>query len=520
MMGKMVISVPIEKYTFSELSNDLATVRINTYHNSYNPNGSFFEDDCFENSADSFKNKPICCAYEFDDEGNVVDFKEHNEEEKPIGVIPETNNYSIEEIDDLTWACVDALIFKEYCPEAYELLKDGKKISMEIEVLEGFKGKDKFFHIKRFNLLCITVLGDKWSPAMGDNATIDILNNTDSESFATKFSAIINKANEIVDKISTEGGNKMNREEIISKFSVFSKAEGYKEIVDNAELSNEELETQLFSLSQNQLNQFINEALSTVTIIKQYWDGESYETQKYWLEDVVMSDNIAVLWSREDYRNYGVPYSMSGDTVTLDFTNAKRYVVGDWRPFEDGQSEPSNPIEVFVNDIVDQAKNQINNTKESFKVKETEEYKALESDLNTKIEEFKAIEGDLNKIKADFTTLQSNKVSLDEEVKDLRQFKADKEQEFKESQVNEVLAKFTELEKVDGYDELIKDKFNYSLEELETKLKVFAFDNNVVIGKKQKFTKTNEQTPVNLPLEGKSNDGYTGAWDVLDKYTK
>ena len=143
------------------------------------------------------------------------------------------------------------------------------------------------------------------------------------------------------------------------------------------------------------------------------------------------------------------------------------------------------------------------------------------------LQEFKVVEGELDKVKADYTTLNSNysvlqsdKVSLDEEVKDLRQFKADKEQEFKETQVNEVLAKFTELEKVEGYDELIKDKFNYTLEELETKLKVFAFDNNIVIGKKQKFTKTNEQTPVNLPIEGKSNDGYTGAWNVLDKYIK
>lgn len=520
-MSKTVISIPIEKYTFSELDNDTARVRINTFHNSYNPNGSFFEDESLENSQESFKNKPICCAYKYDDEGNIEDFKEHNDEESPIGTIPETNNYAIEEIDELNWACVDGIIFKEYCPEAYQLLKDGKKISMEIEVLDGFKGKDKFFHIKKFNLLCITVLGDAWSPAMGDNATIGLLNDTDSESFATKFSAIINKANEIVDNTSTEGGKKVKREEIISKFSTLNeKVEGYKVIIDNTELSDEELEKQLFSLSQNQLNQFINEALSTEKIIKQYWDGESYETQKYWLEDTIVSDSIAILWSREDYKNYGVSYSMSGDKITLDFANCKRYVVGDWRAFEDGQSEPSNPIEVFANDIVEQAKTQINNTKESFNAKETEEYKTLETELNTKVEEFKVIEGDLNKVKADFTTLQSDKISLDEEVVNLRQFKADKEIEFKEAQVDEVLSKFTELEKVEGYDEIVKDKFNYTLEELETKLKVFAFDNNIVIGKKQKFTTKTEQ-PVNLSLEGKKDGGgYTGAWNVLDNYIK
>lgn len=151
----------------------------------------------------------------------------------------------------------------------------------------------------------------------------------------------------------------------------------------------------------------------------------------------------------------------------------------------------------------------------------------LENKLNIKSEEYKVLEGELNKVKADYTTLNSNfatlqsdKISLDEEIVGLRQFKADKEIEFKESQVDEVLAKFTELQTIEGYDELVKEKFNYTLEELETKLKVFAFDNNIVIGKKQKFS-TKTEKPVNLPLENKiDNGGYTGAWNVLDKYNK
>ena len=538
-MEKVVISVPIEKYTFTEIDSDTARVRINTFHNSYNPNGSCFEDESLENSQESFKNKPICCAYEFDDEGNIIDFKEHNEEEKPIGTIPETNNYSVEEIDGLKWACVDGIIFKEYCPEAYILLKDGKKISMEIEVLSGFKGKDNFYHIKQFKLLCITVLGD-YSPAMGSNATIDLLSQTDSEAFAMKFSTIISKANEIVNNtIVIEGGNKiMKRTEIISKFSTLSKVEGYKSIIDNSNLSDEDLEKELFALSQNQLNQFINESLSTVKIIKQYWDGESYETQKYWLEDVIMSENVAILWSREDYKNYGVTYSMTGDKVTLDFANIKRYVVGDWRQFEDGQAEPINPMETFASDIIEQAKTTIDTVKNSFNVKETEEFKTLEGELtetNKKVEEFAKnetvlnasiteITGELNKVKADYTTLNTNfssletdKVTLDEEVKVLKQYKADNELKFKEAEVDGVLEQYSELTSVTGYEDLVKDKFNYTLEELENKLKVFAFDNNVIISKKQKFNFKNEKGIVNFPIEGNSNNGNSAsAWDELD----
>jgi hypothetical protein len=175
---------------------------------------------------------------------------------------------------------------------------------MEIEVLDGYKGKDKFYHIKRFNLLCITVLGDNYSPAMGDNATIDLFDNTDSEKFALKFNEIINKANSI-DVKSTEGGNVMKRNDIIAKFSALEKVEGYSEIIGDEKLTDEALEAKLFSLSINQLNSFINEALSEKTIIKQYWDGESYETNKYYLEDIVVDEKIAIVWSTEDWKDYG-----------------------------------------------------------------------------------------------------------------------------------------------------------------------------------------------------------------------
>lgn len=555
--NKIVISVPIEKYTFSEISTDLARVRINVYHNSYNPNGSFFEDDCFENSAESFKNKPICCAYQYDDEGEITDFKEHNEEEKPIGVVPETNNYSVDEIDDLKWASVDGLVFKEYCPEAYELLKEGKKISMEIEVLDGFKGKDKFYHIKQFNLLCITALGDNYEPAMGSDATIELFSKTDSESFATKFSAIINKANEIVDKMSTEGGKKVKREEIIQKFSTLSKVEGYKAIVENTELSNEDLEKQLFALSQNQINSAINDVLEDITTIVQRWDGSSYETQRYYLVDTIPSENIAIVCdiADNDYDYYGVPYALMGDEAELNFDNMVEYVVGDWRPYVDGDegNETDDDDLILVNSIkgsfakkiVDKMTKKCNkqesansednknqdspkgcqgdcsNCNDDMKKQCNSCKKTMSEKIETEKEKCSLLETELDSVKGEFVILKSNYAdletqikSLTEENKKLKQFKADKELEFKEAQVDEVLEKYTELQAIEGYDDLVKSKFDYSLEELEVKLKVFAFDNNVTITKKQKFTK-NPEKPVDLPLEKKITSENLGDWDIL-----
>lgn len=496
-----IISLPIEQYSVVNMSDDLARVEINVYHEGYNPNGSFFESCCFENSKESFKNKPICCAYSYKSDGEVEDFKGHEIEEQPCGVIPETNNYSIKKIDDVNWININAFIFKEYCPEAYELLINGKKISMEIEVLDGFKGNDGFYHIKQFNLLCITVLGDDYAPAMGDSATIELLKNI-GDNFAIKFSEIIDRAKLISNQ--SEGGNKVNRDEIIAKFSAIRNIEGYNSIVENKELSDEELEKQLFALSQSQIESAIREVIKNEKIIKTYWDGEAYETEKYWLEDTLPSENIAILWSRDDYKNYGVSYSMNGDKANVDFSSIKRYVRGDWRTFQDGEIEPVSPINMFTEEIIGQATKEMENIKNSFNVLEAEEYKTLQSDLNT--------------VKAEFADLQSEKTSLNEEVESLRKFKLEKDKEGKEVEINSILNEFTQLKDIEGYDEVIKDKFEISSDELIKKLKVFAYDNGVIV-KKQKFQKnTKEPTQLIIDDNKSSNNSYTGAWNILDKY--
>lgn len=499
-MDKILMSLPVEKYIFSEITSDLARVQIHVYHNGYNPNGSFFEDSTFENSKESFKNKPLCGAYIYNDEGEIEDFKEHNIEEQPCGVIPETNNYHVETIDELKWAVVDGLVFKEYCNEAYELLKLGKKISMEIEVLDGFKGTDGFYHIKQFNLLCVTILGDEYLPAMGDNSTISLYANSNSELFVTKFTEIINK---VSDLNVIEGGNKVNRDEIIAKFTAIKNVEGYKTIVENQELSNEELEKELFALSQGQIENALREVISNEKIIKTYWDGEAYETEKYWLEDTLPTENVAILWSREDYKNYGVSYSMEGDKANVDFSSIKRYVRGDWRTFQDGDVEPLSPISMFTEEIIGQATKEMENIKNSFNVSETEEYKTLETDLND--------------VKANFTTLQSEKQSVDEELETLREFKTEIEKSQRETEVNAVIEEYAQLKDIEGYDEIIKEAFNIDKEQLVTKLKVFAFDNGVTLNKKQKFTKKTEVTQLLDDKQSKPIEDL-GAWNILNKH--
>lgn len=501
-MKKLVMSIPIEKYEFTEINSSLAKVRINVFHEKQNPNGSYFEEESLTNNKEGFSNKPIVASYVRNEDDEIEDFQEHNEDESPIGVVPETNNYEVSIIDDLQWVSIDGLIFKDYCPEAYELLKQGKKISMEIDILDGFKGTDGFYHIKKFDLLCITCLGN-YTPAMGDNATITLFSIKDSDSFAIKFSEIINKANDLAIK-DRKDDMRVKRKEIIAKFSLLNEnIQGYKEIVDNANLTDEELEKQLFSLSQNQLKSYIREELSSKKTIKKYWGGESYESNQYYLEDVLSDDSTIIAYDTVDYKYYGIPYTVNGDKVSLDYSNGKRYVYGDWRPYNDGDTEPLNVVQQFSTDIIGQAKAEIEKTKESFNVKETEEYTTLEGELNT--------------VKADFATLQSDKASLDSEVEGLRKFKLDIEQKEQESVVNKLLDEYSILEKIEGYDKVVENKFNVSLDDLEKNLKVFAFDNNIIINKKQKFS-TKPKEPTSIPVENNKTQYSSGAWDILDKY--
>ncbi len=59
------------------------------------------------------------------------------------------------------------------------------------------------------------------------------------------------------------------------------------------------------------------------------WDPE-YMVPRYWMNDI--QDNEVIVMDYSTYRLMGIPYSMNGDNVVLDFENAKRKKVSyaDW----------------------------------------------------------------------------------------------------------------------------------------------------------------------------------------------
>ena len=224
-------------------------------------------------------------------------------------------------------------------------------------------------------------------------------------------------------------------------------------------------------------------------------------------EDSTISINFSKAEFEEDYKSM--------------ITELKSFTL---QSFEEGGSEevPEEKIEMEVQEEIQEpvvetpSEEEFENEEE--KVEEpveepVEEHEAKEEEIEEVDYEAKYNEAinELNELKASFVDLQGelelakdNYSKLEEEVVSLREFKANIEFEEHKAMVDERLDKYSELETIDGYSELIKDKYTCDLDALEKEIKVFAFDNGVILGKKQKKNFSKEVSG-RIPANIKSN---------------
>ena len=224
-------------------------------------------------------------------------------------------------------------------------------------------------------------------------------------------------------------------------------------------------------------------------------------------EDSTISINFSKAEFEEDYKSM--------------ITELKSFTL---QSFEEGGSEevPEEKIEMEVQEEIQEpvvetpSEEEFENEEE--KVEEpveepVEEHEAKEEEIEEVDYEAKYNEAinELNELKASFVDLQGelelakdNYSKLEEEVVGLREFKANIEFEEHKAMVDERLDKYSELETIDGYSELVKDKYTCDIDALEKEIKVFAFDNGVILGKKQKKNFSKEVSG-RIPANIKSN---------------
>jgi len=193
------MSIPTEynKSIVFEADDIKIPVEILVMHDKKNLNKSNFEMDVIESAKESIKNIPILGYIRKIDGSDSKDFAGHEIElsikdgelkfiylERPIGVIPETNNYEYVESNGKTYVKVLGYIWKEYLNEGYEILQENpnKSVSMEITVDDYSIGKDGIIDITAYRYLGVTILGDNVSPGM-EGANLQVLSQ-----FTDKFS--------------------------------------------------------------------------------------------------------------------------------------------------------------------------------------------------------------------------------------------------------------------------------------------------------------------------------------------
>lgn len=317
------------------INNNAHRARLKVLHSGLNQNGSDVTVEAIEESIPTLANKPILAYIERDENGDATGFGGHNShleikekdgelyvteffDEIPIGVIPESHNAKVEEIDGKKYLTCDCLIWKGYSNEAYDMLVENEKndVSCEMEVKALEFDDDGVMQIKKFNFLGVTVIG---VPPGMIGAEIDM----NAEFFSQLREKFTKDINDINAYLKQENNGKEDNE-------LKNNKEEFKQ-TENGNVENADEKKVEFGLSIDNLRQSINSQLQEMTTTRtDYW-GDKYECRMYWLETILIDEKVVILEDYNDWnKHYGVNYTMDGDNVVLDFDSKKEYIQ-EWR---------------------------------------------------------------------------------------------------------------------------------------------------------------------------------------------
>lgn len=171
-----VFSVPVSKIDIEEINNgDFLKLKLYAISDTVNRNGSEFLREGFEESIPTIYNKPILAYFnksmgdteehnsrvDVDQYGDVFYDYDYDGAEKPVGVIPESAEIYVEQVDGKNWVVINpAYIWVEYNKRLIDVIKRQitKKVSVEIEAVDSWEeaGVEK---IRVWKFLGITILG-------------------------------------------------------------------------------------------------------------------------------------------------------------------------------------------------------------------------------------------------------------------------------------------------------------------------------------------------------------------------
>lgn len=438
-------------------------ITIDVLHTGLNLNGSIFEKEVVDASAESIKNTPVLGYIALNPDGEM-DFQGH--EYKTIkgengkeyvyagsayGVIPESCNYRWIEKVCSDGICreffqVDALLWTKFEDAITIFNRDGgKPQSMELELssITGEENDDGTFTFSdfKFDGCCLLSSTDeRIQPAMIDSKAV------------AKFSAQ-SIAQEIKDKLIEYAISVENLNDNIKRKEAM-------EMPNNPEVN--------FTLNLVEQIDEIQALLSE----KKYRDQWGYECGQYCFVDV--QDNEIIVMDRSDhYRIYGIQYTMDGDKISVDFNTAIRKKT----KYENIEGEvPDNEPYLFEQVVTD------------FAAYMSAQVDTLTQDKNTAEENYTTLKNEYDEMKPKYDAYV-----LDEQNREKAAIEAQKDAEF--TKFDEHLADDAE------YTQLKQDRDKYTLEEIQSKCAILFTKKNLNANFTQKkgttplVTEVFEQTP-------------------------
>lgn len=328
------------EYTVNEVidagDTRFLSIYIDVLHLGVNYNGSVFTKEVVDRNAHTIQNMPILGYITTNPQGEK-DFKGHecqtvteNGETKvvyagrPYGVVPESCNPRwVKKVSsdgvEREYFRVDGLLWTRF-QDAAELFANngGKPQSMELEAdsIQGEELEDGTFRVDDFQFAgcCLLSSTDPMiEPAMIDSVAAP---NYTASSMAREIVRYLNQYQEMKEKKEKEG-----------------------KTVEN---------TENFTLTNNGLLEAIGAELDKRQFMNQW--GDMIRQYNY----VDLQDSEVIVMDRKNHWfYYGIPYSMNGDLVTLDFDNMKRKKIV-FSDLEDGEEGPTSSVfEKVYNEVIE-----------------------------------------------------------------------------------------------------------------------------------------------------------------------
>jgi len=532
-------SSSFDKITEINSSFDTGILKI-AYHG-LNRNNSFISKESFERNIKSMYNCPIVTNYNrniTDENGNKGDFSSHDahlevdtdengniqsveivNDTYPIGVVYESADYWWEEIEDESgmheYLCTNVILWKRQ--DAYNKLKEDKVFnhSMEIEVSNGSFSDKGYYEIIDFQFTAFCILSNSVEPCF-ESSSIQLFNKQNCNEQFTQMMKELKEISQVFSKNIVD-----EKLELLKKYNLTIETISFN--IDD--LSLEEIESKIneqFSLSNSQLMTEIDKILQTMTEMKKNYWGELVERRSFYLMDLKDENAVVVTNTWDTY--YGVPYSLNGDIVTLDF-EAKVEFIPDWRPKQAGDNATFTNIDEVITsefeEIKQDTESKISEINGKYTILETEkneiqtkldtitvEYEKANPDfenLKSKLVDYEnnisTLTEQFNSLKTENETLISSNEILTQTNTSLQEFRTNIEQQQQEAFEAQQLQLKTELienfSKVLTAEEIksVEDK-NLSLEDMDKEFKLMFASKELSTKFAKKIKKTETEIPI------------------------